>query len=172
MMRCSRIRGRDRERDEMERNDDNDDEVSNNDWVKTMQTIQPVGVTTRAKTSVIVMTCCVDSLILKISLVSTFIPIFNPHSLLPTLPVPGGPHNIKLGTLPSAATARSRIKVSSLPTTSSSERGRYFSTHGMPCCCCCCLDIILLVVLVVVVEVALRLDPTVEVVEVAAVGGI
>ena len=80
MMRCSRIRGRDRERDEMERNDDNDDEVSNNDWVKTMQTIQPVGVTTRAKTSVIVMTCCVDSLILKISLVSTFIPIFNPHS--------------------------------------------------------------------------------------------
>ena len=69
--------------------------------------------------------------------------------------MPGGPHSIKLGTLPSAATARRRINVSSLPTTSSSERGRYFSTQGIPCCCCCCCCFDILVM-------ALRLDPAIE----------
>ena len=45
-----------------------------------------------------------------------------------TFPVPGGPHKIKLGIFPSSAIALRRTVVSSLPTTSSRVRGRYFST--------------------------------------------
>jgi len=51
-------------------------------------------------------------------------------SKMPTFPVPGGPHKIRLGILPSSAIALSRTNVSSLPTTSSSVRGRYRSTQG------------------------------------------
>ena len=79
-----------------------------------------------------------------------------------TLPVPGGPHNIKLGIFPSMAMARNRTKVSSFPTTSSRVRGRYFSTHGISYPPVPLLPGGLVAVDVVVVEVvALRLDPLV-----------
>jgi len=49
---------------------------------------------------------------------------------LVVLPVPGGPHNIRLGIFPSCAMARSRTRVSSFPTTASRVWGRYRSIHG------------------------------------------
>jgi hypothetical protein len=47
-----------------------------------------------------------------------------------TTTYPGGPHRIRFGRFPSLPIARSRTRVSSLPTTSSNFFGRYFSIHG------------------------------------------
>ena len=46
------------------------------------------------------------------------------------MPVPGGPAMMTLGMLPSRAMTRSRLTVSSFPTTSFISFGRYFSIHG------------------------------------------